>query len=416
MSSTAPPQRATIYERISEADADDRSGIERHIKEDRELAEKLGWQVAHVLSDHDISAYSGKRRPDYEKLLDLIRTGQTDGVITWHTDRMHRNPGEQDEYIKLCKRHGIQTVAVRVGTIDFSTASGEFNARVMGLVNYFESQHKAERVRSKHRELAEQGKWHGGIRCFGYEPDGMTVREDEAAEIKRLAEAVIRGQSLRSLAIELNERRVPTVKGKRWSSAHLGKMLARPRLAGLRQHNDKIIKCETADGKARWPAILDRETWEAVKDILEDPSRCTGGSGRRGPVPTTLGTGLYVCGVCSQPRMRLGRSTARRPVYKCGNAATSSQGHVCRVADKLDAFVEGALLQIISRPGVVEAMCNMIDTGDDTELAALRSEQATIRPRLNKAAKRYEADEIDDEQLAIISRDCAPGITRSPRL
>src|SRR5262249_47121655 len=148
--------------------------------------------------DHDISAYNGKRRPDYEKLLDLIRTGQTDGVITWHPDRMHRNPGEQDAYIELCKKHRIQNAAVRIGKIDLDTPSGEFNARVMGLVNYFESQHKAERIRSKHRELAENGQWHGGIRCFGYEPDGMTVRESEAAEITRLADAVIRGQSLRS--------------------------------------------------------------------------------------------------------------------------------------------------------------------------------------------------------------------------
>ena len=69
----------------------------------------------------------------------------------------------------------------------------------------------------------------------------MTVREDEAAEIRRLAHAVICGQSLRSLALELNERGVPTVKGKRWASSHLRSMLLRPRLAGLRQHRGKIV-------------------------------------------------------------------------------------------------------------------------------------------------------------------------------
>ena len=62
----------------------------------------------------------------------------------------------------------------------------------------------------------------------------------------------------------------------------------------------------------------------------------------------------------------------------------------------------------------MEAMCAVVDT-DDAELAALRAEQVTIRPRLNKAAKRYEADEIDDEQLAIISKGLRDGITRSPR-
>ena len=92
----------------------------------------------------------------------------------------------------------------------------------------------------------------------------------------------------------------------------------------------------------------------------------------------------------------------------------SRKGHVTRVADKLDAYVEGALLEVISRPGVIEAMCAVVDT-DDAELAALRAEQVTIRPRLNKAAARYAADEIDDEQFAICRRRCATGTTRSSR-
>ena len=79
------------------------------------------------------------------------------------------------------------------------------------------------------------------MRCFGYEPDGLTVRESEADEIKNLAKAVIDGKSLRSLAIDLNQRGIPTVMGKRWASSHLGRMLTRSRLAGLREHRGKVI-------------------------------------------------------------------------------------------------------------------------------------------------------------------------------
>ena len=286
---------------------------------------------------------------------------------------------------------------MQVGRIDLTTPSGQLNARMLGAVAYFESQHKAERIRSAHRQLAENGQWHGGIRPFGYEPDGMTIRESEAVEVHRLADAVIAGQSLRSLALELNERGVKTVKGNKWASNYLSKMLLRERLAGLRVYQGKVI------GEGAWDAILERETWEAVKAVLEDPSRRSGGSGRRGPTPTSLGTGLYVCGVCSEPRLRLGRSNARRPVYKCGNVETSSQGHVTRVADKLDAFVEGALLEKLSEPGAVEAICSVVDN-DDEDLSALRTEQATIRPRLNGLAARCLAGEIDDEQLAILSK------------
>jgi site-specific DNA recombinase len=188
------------------------------------------------------------------------------------------------------------------------------------------------------------------------------------------------------------------VTGKRWTSAHLRSMLVHTRLAGLREHRGKII------GPAAWPAILDRSTWEAMKVVLEDPARSTGGSGRRGRVPTTLGTAIYICGVCHEPRLRLGRSNGRSPVYRCGNMALNGDvGHVSRVADKLDAYVEGVLLEKLSEPGVIEAMCNVIDT-DDHDITALQNEQREIRKELKKLAASCDAGDIDAEQLAIASR------------
>jgi DNA invertase Pin-like site-specific DNA recombinase len=392
------PLKAGIYLRISE-DRRDGAGVERQEKECREKADALGWPVVDKFEDNDISAsaYSRKRRDDYERMVEAIKAGRVNAVIAWDSDRMFRQPAQHEKYIKLCQQYGVQNAAVRVGNIDYDTPIGRFNARMHINMAAYESEHKADRIRSAHRQIAEKGGWKGGIRPFGYEPDGMTVRESEAAEVKRIAHAVVRGQSLRSLAMELNQRGVMTVTGKRWTSAHLRSMLMHSRLAGLREHRGVIV------GPAAWPPIMDGATWEAMKAVLEDPARRTGGSGRRGRVPTCLGTAIYVCGECGEPRLRLGRSNARRAVYKCGhNENTNGMGHVSRVADKLDAFVEGALLQKLSEPGAVEAMCAVVDS-DDAELAALSREQATIRPRLNKAAKRYETGEIDDEQLAIIS-------------
>ncbi|MGO9030733.1 recombinase family protein [Mycobacterium sp.] len=393
------PLRAGIYLRISE-DRRDGAGVERQEKECRERAERLGWQVVKVFEDNDISAssFSRKVRSDYQRMVEAINAGQINAVIAWDSDRMFRQPSEHEPYMKLCQQYGVQNAAVRVGDIDYDTPIGRFNARMHINMAAYESEHKADRIRSAHRQIAENGGWKGGIRCFGYEKDGVTVRESEAAEVRRIADAVIRGQSLRSLALEFNERGVPTVKGKRWSSAHLRSMLVRSRLAGLREHRGKII------GQAAWPAILDRTTWEACKAVLEDPARCTGGGGRRGRVPTSLGTAIYICGVCHEPRLRLGRSNGRSPVYRCGNMDMSNDlGHVSRVADKLDAYVEGALLEIISRPGVVEAMCNVVDT-DDHDITALQQEQAEIRKELKKLAASCDAGDIDAEQLAIASR------------
>ena len=73
------------------------------------------------------------------------------------------------------------------------------------------------------------------------------------------------------------------------------------------------------------------------------------------------------------------------------------------MAEPLDAYVEGALLELLSRPGVIEAMCNVIDT-DDHDIAALQHEQAEIRKGLKTLAASCDAGDIDAEQLAIASR------------
>jgi site-specific DNA recombinase len=121
---TMEPLRTALYLRIS-SDQRDGAGVERQERECRELADRLGWHITRVLIDNDVSAYTGKRREDYETLLDLIRTGQIDAVITWHTDRMRRRPVEQEQYIELCDKQNIANVAVQIGQLDLTTASGQ---------------------------------------------------------------------------------------------------------------------------------------------------------------------------------------------------------------------------------------------------------------------------------------------------
>ena len=46
------------------------------------------WSVSGLYVDNDLSAYSGKIRPEYRRLLDDLRSGVADAVIAWYTDRV----------------------------------------------------------------------------------------------------------------------------------------------------------------------------------------------------------------------------------------------------------------------------------------------------------------------------------------
>ena len=60
---------AAVYARISSDPEGDRLGVTRQTQDCRTAAERRGWPIADEYIDDDRSAYSGKPRPEYRRLL-----------------------------------------------------------------------------------------------------------------------------------------------------------------------------------------------------------------------------------------------------------------------------------------------------------------------------------------------------------
>jgi DNA invertase Pin-like site-specific DNA recombinase len=88
---------AAIYARISSDQDGTGLGVARQVKECRALAESRGWTVVEEFVDNDISAYSGKTRPQYQRMLTAMRDGRVTAVIVYHLDRLTRRPKELEE-------------------------------------------------------------------------------------------------------------------------------------------------------------------------------------------------------------------------------------------------------------------------------------------------------------------------------
>jgi site-specific DNA recombinase len=377
--------RAAIYTRISQ----DRTGaglaVERQEVECRQLAERLGLTIVEVYSDNDISAYSGKPRPGYRRLLAAIRGGQVGAVVVWHLDRLTRQPSELETYLDVAR--DVPTYSVTAGQLDLATPSGKMTARIAAAVAAAEVERMKERKRSARDQAAAAGRWTGGRRPFGYQGDGVTVVEAEAEAIRWAATELLGGTSLNKLAAELNRRGVQTSTGGRWAPTEVRRMLLRPRNAGLMQHRGQEV------GPADWPAILDETVWRGVVAKLSDTSRRKNlGRDRR-----WLMSGLARCGapvgdtVCDAPVKATsagGQSRGRRmkPGYTC-----RSGKHVVRDAAELDAYVEAIIVEWLSRPDAAELLAP--DQRGDT--AALLTRDAALRERLEQLGRDFATGAID---------------------
>ena len=119
------PVRAGVYARISSDREGDGLGVGRQLEDCQQLAQLRGWAVVESYVDDDVSAYSGKARPQYARMLDDLRTGSINAVLVYHLDRLHRQPKELEEFFEVCKEAGVDDLATVTGRIDLADPDGD---------------------------------------------------------------------------------------------------------------------------------------------------------------------------------------------------------------------------------------------------------------------------------------------------
>lgn len=322
-------ERAAIYVRISKDVEGLGLGVERQTSECRTLAERRGLDVVDVYRDNDISAYKGKARPEFARMVAGMKAGEFDVVLAWHPDRLTRQPTELEALIDILDATGIPVVTVAAGEYDLSTSAGRLSARIVGAVARSESETKSERLKSKAAQAATMGTAPGGRTPYGYRRvDGAyVVDEDEAGALRTMADDVLAGRSLLSISRDLDARGIPTRGGKPWHHSTVRAVLVNPAVAGLRVHQREIA------GPGAWEPILDRQTWDAVRTVLTDPARK-----RKQPARRYLLAGLLVTPTGERLSGNTSGKTGRR-IYK------TNGGRAQIDADEVDALIVEALLQ-----------------------------------------------------------------------
>jgi DNA invertase Pin-like site-specific DNA recombinase len=352
--------------------------IDRQRQDCLKLCDQKGYRDPVEYVDNDVSASTGKVRPAYARMLGDIEAGTIGAVVCWDLDRLHRRPIELEYFIELADRHNLALASVS-GDHDLGTGDGRMFARIKGAVAREEMDQKAKRQRRQAKQRAELGLPHvAGPRAFGYESDGMTVREDEAEALREAYQSVLEGRSLVSICVDLNKTGFTTPAGKEFRNSGLRAMLLNYRNIATRTYStrgpDRKLRTEVV-GAAKWPAIIDREVFESVRGILEDPARRK----NHGTARQWLGGSLYLCGRCgSDVRVNYrerDRNGAPVRVYRCRQSA-----HLSRTASWVDWRVEEHVIARLSRDDARELLVddrteNVNDLRRQADLLRMRLEQ-----------------------------------------
>jgi site-specific DNA recombinase len=315
----------------------DTLGTERQEPPCRELVERLGGVVHKVYVDNDLSAYSGKRRPEYEAMLADAKAGVIKGIAAWHPDRLTRQPKENEALIDLVNAYGVTLATALVGDHDLTAPQGRMMFRLIGTLARYESEHRGERLRLKYDELAEAGMPKGtGKRAFGYQ--GAEIKPDEAALQVEAANRILQGETIGAIVRDWKDRGVKTTTGGTFTVAVLRRTLQNPKLYGARVHRGEVVNVK---GKA----ILDRGTWDALQRVFADPVRRQGGGQERHLLSGILHCGHPDCGAKLYYRRKPNRGT-----YDCPSPTQGGCGRISIDAGRVEEWIGTAMLEAFDRP------------------------------------------------------------------
>jgi hypothetical protein len=224
----------------------------------------------------------------------------------------------------------------------------------------------------------------------------VTVRPAEAEIVAEMASRVLAGESVRSIAFNLNERGSRGTFGGEWTGAAVRDVLIKARTAGLVEHHGEVV------AQAVWPALLAEDVWRGVRAILTAPGRSHGKSGAR----VWLLSGLAVCGLpdCGLP-VRIAVNTPVRGgqrlvfnSYRCSGRAV----HVSRAAERVDRFVQDTVIARLSRP---DAVALLRPRNPLVDITALHGRANGIRAQLDELASLWARKVMNASQFATASAE-----------
>ena len=231
-----------------------------------------GWALARTRYDDGGFSGGNMERPALQRLLADIQGGRIDIIVVYKVDRLTRSLADFARLVEIFDAQGVSFVSV---TQQFNTTSsmGRLTLNVLLSFAQFEREVTGERIRDKIAASKKKGMWMGGNVPLGYDASERTlvINPAEAETVRRIFAlyrelGCVRRVKEEADRLGLSTKRSTTANGterggKPFSRGHIYRLLSNPIYIGQIAHKGQLYP-------GQHPALIDAETWTAVRDQL----------------------------------------------------------------------------------------------------------------------------------------------------
>lgn len=420
--------RVVTYSRVSTAVQEDNFSLSTQEAACREFAAEKRWDV--VAIEHDVASGANRNRPGLERAIAKIERGEADTLLAHSLDRVSRH--QIDVAVIVDRIEAAQGTLVLV-TEDFEHSPvGTFIRSARAFAAEVELAKISERTARGRRARLASGKPLAGRRAvFGYqwaneEKSCLEPNEATAPIVRAIFDEYLRGGSIRSIALSLTKRGVPTPTGigQTWSGSVVQRILSNPIYKGQytalqrrweRPSRGQPYRCRpSTDDEVLVlpnvaPALVREEEFDAVQSRFAINKQH---AIRNNPHPERylLRAGLVRCGYCGYAMGASSAEKGRAPGhnykerYVCGNLYCRK---VTIATAPLDEAVWKLVQRVLTDPDVIAQEVARTKTENAT---TIESERAAIERLLEDvAAKQRNAARaivaLGDDDIAAPLRD-----------
>jgi DNA invertase Pin-like site-specific DNA recombinase len=252
------------------------------IKEDLQVIARL---------DESKTSFKPHVRPQFDKMIDLIKTGKANAILTWKPDRLCRNPEEGGLLLQMLQDGAIKEMRTAAGDV-YTQDSDHLILQIhFGMANQY-SRNLSQNVRRGNDRKVFDRKQYYRPAPLGYEGIGLRGQRDIKPHpleysliVKAFNMAKVGLYSLNEIVKELTKAGFRTKRGKKLSKSHIHQILTNPLYYGYFHYRGEL--CEGS-----YEPLISKGLFDLVQEKLNDRSR-----------PRILNwdkefLGLFHCGEC----------------------------------------------------------------------------------------------------------------------
>jgi len=243
--------KCVAYCRVSSDNPEQLTSLENQIKHYTELFNQKGYQgadcgmyyskenknevikyIPSIFADEGISGTKLKNRGAFKHMLECAYRKEFDAILVKNVQRWARNVTDGAGIIKKLKIAGVRVI-FEDGWLDSSNPANEATINILFVMAQEESRAKSTAVQFGIRKAQESGKFTSGL-PYGYKFNiGYLEPVKEQLEIiKKIFDLYLNGWGSTKIVKYLNNEKIPTQKGKKWSTPQIYNILSNKLYAG----------------------------------------------------------------------------------------------------------------------------------------------------------------------------------------